>query len=299
MGRVALVVLVAVAYGVGGGGSAAAAGGSGGSASNRAAAQRDADGLVARVVLPPGAVRLGGEPAGDNGYLKPLPALESDTAHALADVWWQVPGTPETAVAFIEAHRPAGATQFGSGSSASSQTGASASMVFFQWPAVGTVLGYRTVTVTATALSAGETGVLIESQSDWIVPRPTSERIPSAVARIDITSGAPRKRPPVSLSVTRAGQVRSIVRLINGLPIAQPVAIACPSLSDPRMITLRFRAASGRTLAVLTYDDFRPWSSPSVDCKTVGLSIGGRGQPPLLGGSFLSTLAKLVGRSLI
>jgi hypothetical protein len=279
--------------------SGAAVRGQSGAAANRAAAQRDAAELLTRVVLPPGASRLNREPAGDHGYLEPQSALESDTAREVAHAWWQVRGAPTAAIAFVQAHHPAAATVAGTGTAGDTRTGASASMIFFQWPALAGVLGLRTVRVTATSLGAGRTGVLIESQSDWIVPRPVTERIPPSVARVDITSGAPGAPPSVSLSVTGRGRVRRILNLINGLPIAQPITYGCPVLFDPRVIIMRFRTSAGRTLAVLTYDDFRPWSSPSAGCKTVGLTIADRPQTPLLGGSFLHTLAQLLARSLI
>ena len=92
--------------------------------------------------------------------------------------------------------------------------------------------------------------------------------------------------------------MRRVVRLINALPDAQPVVYACPALTDPRVITMTFRAATGAPLATFTYMDFRPWAAPSIGCKTIGPTIGGRRERPLVGGYFLRTLATLVGRPL-
>jgi hypothetical protein len=161
------------------------------------------------------------------------------------------------------------------------------------------VLGYRELAVTATALPDGETGVLAEAQSDWIVPRPTVERLPLSTGEIDITSGTPGLAPSESFSVSTPSEVRKIVRLINGLPIAQPIVYGCPALTDPRLVRMTFRTATGGpALDVLTYYDFRPWSGPSQACKTVDLTIAGRRQDPLIGGDFLQAIGRMLGRSL-
>ena len=206
---------------------------------------------------------------------------------------------------------PAGGL-FGTGTAGNTHNGTSAESVYYQWAGVRNVLGYRELAVTATALPDGTTGVLAEAQSDWIVPRPTAERIPSSTGEIDITSGAPGRRPRESLSVSNRSQVGKIVRLINALPIAQPIIRDILSRLDflgkvglgllqrePRLVTMTFRAApGGPPLAVLTYSDFRPWSGPSQLCKTVALEIGGRTQDALIGGDFLKRIGRMLSRSL-
>jgi hypothetical protein len=271
-----------------------------GSAENQAAARRDAPSLLAKVNLPNGASRLTSEPSGDNGYLKSLEALEGDEAHAVASGWWQVPATPRQVIGFVKQHPPAGAKQSGTGGGANSNTGTSSVSVYFQWPAVPGVLGPRTVLVTATSLPGGDTGVLVEAQSDWVVLRPSSERIPSAVRTIELTSAAlGEPGPSIALRVTRRSQVAAIVRLINWLPVAQPVTYGCPALINPRVIKLRFEAGAGAPLAVLTYMDYYPWLSPSIGCKPIGLMLAGQRQDPLLGGGFLKALTAIVGKTLV
>jgi hypothetical protein len=290
-----LAGLATAAVAAGGTGVAAA----GSRSANQAASRRDARSLLAKLMLPAGATPVASEPAGDHGYLKVVGPLESDLARALAHGWWEVPGTPSDVIAYVRAHPPAGSTPSGSGSGGNIYTGTTSTSVNYQWPPVRDVLGDRELAVTATALPGGETGVLAEAQSDWIVPRPATERIPSSTGEIDISSGAPGKPPVESLSVSGPSEVRKIVGLINALPIAQPIVVACPLLIDPRLITMTFRAASdGAALAVLTYDDFRPWAEPSGLCKAVDLTIGGHRQDPLIGGRFLQRIGRTVGRSL-
>jgi hypothetical protein len=290
VGGVVAVAVAPVVVGVAAAGSGSA---------NRAASRRDVRFLLAKLVLPPGATRLVAEPPGDHDYLKGNGPLEGDAARSLAHSWWEVAGTPADVLAYVRAHPPAGGTLFGTGTAGNVRTGTSAVSVYYQWPAVGDVLGYRELAVTATALPDGETGIVAEAQSDWIVPRPTSERIPSSTGEIDITSGAPGQPPEESLSVTDPSQVRKIVSLIDALPVAQPIIYGCPPQIDPRLVTMTFRPATGGlTLAVLTYSAFRPWSGPGGGCNPVELTIGGRHQDPLIGGDFLDTIGRLLGRSL-
>lgn len=264
-------------------------------AGNRRAARTDAARLVAALRLPATAARRATEPAGDHGYLKPTPALEGDRARVTAQVWWQLPGSPAAAIAYVRAHPPRGSRLAGTGTSGNQRTGTSAELIVLQWPPVPGELGSRELTVTATALPGGRTGVLAEAQSDWIVPRPAAEHIPGTTRLVQITSGAPSAPPTVSLAVTDPVRVQQIVAVINRLPIAQPITYACPLLTDPRVITMTFLAATGgRPLAVARYLDFRPWSGPSDGCKTVTLTIGGRSWPPLIGGRFLTTLDRLL-----
>lgn len=271
-----------------------------GSAGNRAVARRDAPSLVAQVKLPAGANPLTSEPHGDNGYLKPQRVLEGDLADITARGWWQVSGEPSQVIGFVEAHPPAGARQSGGGGGGNRRTGTSELSVSFQWPAVAGVLGSRMVTVTATSLPNGNTGVLAESQSDWVVLRPSSERISAQVRSVSLTSIELHGRAPsIAATVTGRSRVRAIVRLINSLPVAQPTVYMCPAEMDPRLVKIAFRGAGGAPLAVLTYMDFRPWLGPSLGCGPIDLTIGGRRQHPLLGGDFLKTLTKLVGRTLL
>src|SRR5579871_4046347 len=75
-------------------------------AANRAAAHRDAQTLLSKMPLPPGAIRLASEPSGDHGYLKGTGDIIANLAHATAHQWWQVSVPPSQAISYAEAHRP-------------------------------------------------------------------------------------------------------------------------------------------------------------------------------------------------
>jgi hypothetical protein len=290
---VAVVVCGGVALGAGQRGSAIRT-------RNIRAARDDVRSHLAAVELPPGAQPAPSEPPGDHGYLKPLGVLEADGAHVVADRWWTVAGDPAAAIAYVEAHPPAGSSQFATGSGGNSRTGSSERSVDFEWPAVGGVLGYRELALTATAVRGGVTGLLVEAQSDWIVPRPASERVPAGVHEIDLTAGVPGRPPRTSLAVTGARKLARIVAVIDGLAPSQPIVFYCPLLTDPRAITLSFRArAGGPALARVDYVVFRPWLAPGGPCSSsLVFTIRGRRQAGLLGGRLIGALQRILGTKL-
>jgi hypothetical protein len=270
-------------------------------AGNKRAARLDASKLLASLQLPAGATRLSAEPSGDGGELKPLPALVATAAHFDVHAWWRVPGAEDATLEYIEAHPPAGATQYGTGSGTNGQSGASEQSVSYSWSAVPGVLGFRGLTVIVTSLQSNVTGVLAEAESDWIVPRPAGEQIPAGAHEIDITTAKLNGPTTISLTVTKAATVHRIVTLIDAMPVAQPVTIACFALltSGARVITLTFRAHAGApVLAKATYTDYRPLTAPSGQCTPVYFSIRGRPQDPLIGGNFVKQLVDILGVSL-
>jgi hypothetical protein len=245
--------------------------------------------------LPAGAARRAAKPRGDHGYLS-----IDHQGNASQHRWWELSGSPAALIAFVRAHAPAGAAQTEIGSEQNLRRDTSAQTLGYQWPAVRGVLGLRELQLTATALSDGKTGVLAQSFSGWIRPRPSSEQIPASTDEVTITIGRPRQPATESLAATNGSQVRRIVMVIDRLSIVQGGARSCALETDPRIVTMTFDTASqAKPAAVLTYVDYRLWSDPSNACKPVALTIGGRVQDPLIGGRFLQTIGRVLGRSLI
>jgi hypothetical protein len=267
---------------------------------NRRAARLDAASLLRKLNVPAGATSVPSEPTHDHGYLHPMPTLEAAFANATAHAWWTVPGAPRSVIRAIKANPPAGATPAGAGSVDNSKTGTSALEVDYRWPPVAGVLGDRLLELTVTSVGGGRTGVLAESQSVWIVPRPASERIPAATRIVQIDSAVPGAAAGGRVTITRGPQVRSIVAVLNRLPIVQPGVTACPALIDPKTITMTFRArGSGPALAVLRFVDYRPWKAAySSECAPVQLTIGGRVRAALDGGGFIRRIERIIGVSI-
>jgi hypothetical protein len=278
-----------------------AAAGEGTAASNRARADIDVRGLLVLERLPAGAVRLAAAPAAasaiDND--KPSPATpDLVDAHS----WWRVPGAPTAVLAAVKAHPPAGARFNGSGggSTLEGHQTIRTSVIMFAFPARAGVLDARALIVKTVALGAGETVVRVDAEDVWEIPRAASERIPAGVHEVDVTREVPGKPPTLSVSVTDAAKVAAIVKLVDGLPIVQPEAIACPMiLADAPTVSLTFRARPGGPVLAQASRLASPDLAAATPCNPVDFTIGGAKQPPLLAGSaFLTAVGKVIGRPL-
>lgn len=271
------------------------------STGNRRAARHDAGLLLSRVQLPAGAVSSPAEPSGDGGHLKPWPAIDATSARVDVHAWWEIPASRDAVLAYVKAHPPANAKPAGSGGlyvggKPIDQT------LSFSWPPVRGVLGQRTLVLTIMELADGDAGVLAQAQSDWIVPRPRSEKVPSTVHEVDVASGPLNSSPTLRVSVVSPAAVRRLVSLINELPIVQPAAYSCPALilDGAHAVTLSFRsAAGGRLLARATYVAYPHLAYDSGPCNAIDLTIAGRRRKPLLGGDFLRRVQRLVGVRLL
>lgn len=268
---------------------------------NKRAARLDAAALLAGIRLPGGAVSSPVEPAGDGGNLKPEQALDGALARIDRHAWWRVPGSLTGVFAFIKDNPPTGSKLEGSGGLYHDGVPESLTADFY-WPPVRGVLGERELAVTITTLADGGTGVLAQSESVWIVPRPPSERIPATAREVEVTSAVLDGPVKLAFSVSARTQVMRIVSLLNALPIVQPGAYSCPGLTiqGAHTITISFRTtAGGPLLASATYTAWPGLAYTSGPCNGIDLTIGGRRDDPLLGGDFLRRLERLLGRSLL
>lgn len=267
-------------------------------ASNRRAARLDAARLLRSLRLPAAATRSSSEPAADGGELKPLLALVATTARADVHAWWLVPGRPDSVLAYIKAHLPAGSKLYATGSGHSGRSGRTVEFVDYSWPAIPGVMGFRELAVSVTSLSSTVSGVLAQAQSDWIVLRAASERIPAGTHEIDVTSAKLGGSAIVSLRVTTAVKVRRIVALIDAMPIVQPATMSCPGLTDvgARVMAFKFRPhVAGKLLAQATYIDYPGLTATSGPCNAIDIRIRGRRRAPLIGGDFVTQAQRVLG----
>jgi hypothetical protein len=268
---------------------------------NERAARQDVAKLLQRLRLPTGATSSPTEPSGDGGHLKPMPSLDVTPARVDAHAWWLVPAGTDSVLAYLKSNPPAGSKLDGSGGLYIGRKPIDQSLDF-GWPAVRGVLGERELSVTVMSLGDGRTGVLAQAQSDWIVPRPRSERIPATAHAVDLSSAVLNGPTTVTLTVTSAADVRSLVSLLNALPIVQPGLYSCPGLIEngARVITFSFRAfAAGPLLARATYVAYPDLAYDSGPCDAIDLTIAGRRQKPLVGGDFLRRVERLLGVRLL
>lgn len=269
---------------------------------NKAAAQRDARALLASLRLPSGATR---QPA-----RRPTVSSVGVSGHAK----WTSGKSQQAVIAYIRGHVPAGATLESSGSSSGPGIGTQLTLMY-TWPSVGLELYNRSLSISVGAPAHGGSEVFATSQSDWIVPRPLSEHVPSGVHAVEVTlrSGGvsqtlrhPHTTTHVSTHVfTRAAVVDSLVRWIDELPTVQPGLIyACPlelvGLETP-LLTVTFRSGpAGRELAraqVRVASD-RNGASGWTSCDPIEFWIGKTQQTALTSHTFVKRIGKLIGANI-
>jgi hypothetical protein len=269
-----------------------------GTAANRLAAAGDTEQLLGRLALPEGSGVSSRELSGGGSTLA-QPVLGLATPDVVdRHAWWVVPGSPQTVLAFIQAHPPAGSNLSSSGTGGSrGQT--TSWFVRFQWPPVAGVLQERYLAIALVALPDGSTGVRDDAQDVWIVPRPGSERIPPAARVLDVTVGRPGRRPSLSMATGDRASVARIAAMIDRLPTVQPDAIVCPAYPvDGPYVTFTFRATRrGPTFARAREP---AWvTEPTTACDPMELEISGRVSTALLGGAaVLQRAERLLGLSL-
>ena len=219
---------------------------------NQRAAVRDARWLLGRLLLPSGAQRSPTDPAGESGLEA---AWERPGTAALVDRhrWWIVPGEPEAVLAYIESHPSPGSRRGVRGTSSGPR--GMTWVVGYDWPAVRGVLQTRSLLVEVVALPGGRTGVRADAQETWVVPKPSSDLIPSAARVLELSVGRPwasEGKPPettLSMTVTEAAKVQAITDAINRMALLQPGIWHCPRIpSDGAVATFKFLASAGGTV---------------------------------------------------
>jgi hypothetical protein len=265
-------------------------------ARNERAARRDARALLDLVRLPTGAVRSATEPAG-GGIALARPGYTTASS-ALVDrhAWWTVPGSFSNAAAFVKAHPPTGAKRTTTGSAIQSGS-ITETFVGFSLPTNPVVLWQRQLVVVIAQLPDGVTGIRVDAEVEWTVPRPAGERVPRAADLLTVTRGTmPGWPPPVSRTVTDRARIRRVAAMLDRLPVVQPVAVACPALFAEPTITLTFLAGpGGPRLARATM----PADGPEGSCAPIVFAVRGRQERPLYAfPSFRHRVSKALGISL-
>jgi len=258
---------------------------------NALTAQSSAASLLALVRLPSGAVPSAAEPTGDAGTLSHPGSGPPETPDVVDDsAWWTVAASAQSVMQFATAHPPSGSTSSGGGG------GGGDFFETFSWPAITNVLWSREVIIEATPLADGLTGVRVDSQVVWIIPRPPSERIPPGSRRLWVTTSGSASIPgsPSAafrpLLVSSQAKIGEVVALLNRLPLFQPGVVACPLDLD---IRVHLALYPRRGVPPLALADIDPGG-----CSPVELTINGQTQPLLDGewfpGSGITPMLSLI-----
>lgn len=220
---------------------AAGAGGAGGERANPRAAQRDAAQLLRRVVLPADAVASAGDPAGDGHWLSRPGQVPAAVNLVDRHRWWTVAEDETDASAFVRAHQPKGTRSVTEGIGDGQQF--STDSLTFQLAPIGGALGTRWVVVALISLAGGQTGVRVDAEVQWLVPRPAGERIPREARFLEVTVGRPNHPLTSDVSVTSPAKIRRIASLINGLETVQPGVFDCTGEAEDPVVRFTFRSA--------------------------------------------------------
>jgi hypothetical protein len=247
-------------------------------ASPRQRADADAARIIAGFPRPARAVRTG--PIASLTVPGEGPEATPDVATATR--WWRVPGRPQSVLAWIAAHLPAGFTAAGSGSggympSPSVTLPQSWTHVFALAPVPG-VLTHRLLVVLAVPYR-GQTALRTDAQVTWLPPRPAAERIPPGVRAVAVTPvfglnpDARRDRLDHAFTVTGPATVARIVALADALAVYPPGVRSCPADFGGAMRLAFLARAGGPVLARFT--------AAYGGCGAVSVSIGGQNRPAL------------------
>ncbi|MFZ0041846.1 MAG: hypothetical protein WAK93_11105, partial [Solirubrobacteraceae bacterium] len=261
-------------------------------AQTRVAAERDARRLVDRAPLPAGAIASASEPLGDGGLLA-HPGVEAPAATKLVDdhVFSTVAAPFQRVRRFVSTHAPAGSRLTGTGARVGPNVPANAAFSFaFRWRPAG--VGSRALSVALVALGPDLTGVRVDAQDVWLVPRSSSERVPRGVRSLKITRSSSQtglgltEGLAFTFTITDRGQLDQVTRWIDALPVVQPGVTSCPSQPlhpSPPRVRLAFLSATGRPLATAAED--ANVREPTTPCEAMTFTVRGRVQPALLDGA--------------
>lgn len=260
---------------------------------NKSIARRDTRMLLDSLRLPSGSARTATRP--------PLPALVpprvTDVHSANLSAWWTSSDTPAAVLAYVRAHPPVSRGYYSASWWDSGD--------ILMWEIDGAHLYSQQLRVAVATLANGQTGIMAQAQSVWMVPRPLSERLPAGVgsvaARLRIGSGLggmKHQHTHVYL-LTHSTTVAAIVNAFNAMPISQPgIAYSCPAIfaGMPRL-TLRFLSQGGATLARAQVNVYpgRHGASGWNSCDPIEFWIGTKSQTPLTSHAFVKRIAKLTG----
>lgn len=187
---------------------------------HRQAAIRDAEHLLAGVSVPPGAVlRSSSTGIGRRAHL-----IEEALDSGLPERTWAVPGNFSSVLSFVTSHLRRGSQPDGTESGGIPSTLG----VIRAWPSIKGRLGDRLLQIQATAQGDNLTLLSVVAQSQWIVARSRSERIPVGVREIDVTSGVPGKQPFLSRAVTSAEDLHTVIKLFDSSSPYNPESRAAP-----------------------------------------------------------------------
>lgn len=286
---VAAVLLAAACAGCGQAGHGFLGWGTGGpptTASNRAAARADARQLVGLVRVPSGSTSAPQPHVSDFDQSRYFIGAQ---ASATASRSWIIHGGTIRVLRYVAAHLH--------GSKLDSWGhGPNYEMQIHDFPTVSGVLAGRWLEIQAYE-SGAHTYLTARAQSEWVVTRSPSERIPASVTKVTIRVTDPAGHLRRKLTVRRPRLVRGVVALYNSLGVDQPVTEFGCGPGGVGVIRVRFYSSQASLIATASSApeaDFHwPAYTAGWSCFPITLRLNGRSYPSL-SGNVVTPLSKLL-----
>ena len=256
-------------------------------------AASDAADMLAAFIPPSHAVRTARLPV---SWLAQPPSQPGSPDVVIRTSWWRVTGQPQAVLAWIQAHKPAGFSAGGGGSTGVAPPGShptfppgplrvSGRMWFadFSLPDIPGVLLNRELIAAVAADGPGQTAIRVDAEVLWVPAKTAAERIPAGTRVVTITPITGDVAPAAAdhqVTITDRTRSARIAAAVNALPLNPRVDwMECGPGPGPGM-RLTFRAtATGPVLAVVTaYREL---------CPVVQVVVGGKKMPLLEGAGTL------------
>ncbi len=257
--------------------------------SNRAAATVDAHNLLAMVRVPSGSSAA--TTPRDTGFEQPQDFV-GVSASATASHSWIVHDSVDRLLRFVVAHLHPGSRWDGSGNGGPNTDESQ----IRSWPPVKGVLDGRWLRLEAYSYGT-HTYLTARAQSQWVITREASERIPSKVTKITIKVTDGHGRTTQDLTITKPRIVDKVVGLYNSLGVIQPATImGCPGEPEG-VLTLRFYDSPTYVIATASSSAGADQNLASLS-RSVGLLPNRRKNQqqhyPSLSGNVITPLGKLI-----
>jgi hypothetical protein len=215
-------------------------------------AEADAAAILAAFVVPPGARKLPGPPAGQANQMKNITGSSESPNWIDKAGFWQVKGDPQQVLAWTASH--VGRSHLASGLETNLPVPGRPETVWerdYILPPVPAE-DSRELTVEVADAGNGQTAIRVDAQVTWLPAREASEMVPAAATAITLSvipDGNLNSKPPQPETITNPAAVRRITAMVNSLPVFPPGPRECGFGQGADLLLTFLAAPQGRVLA--------------------------------------------------
>jgi hypothetical protein len=241
----------------------------------RQRAEADAAAILAAFVVPPGARKLPGAPAGRANQLKDIAGSPASPNWIDETGFWQVKGDPRQVLAWTAGH--VGRSHTDGGVITNLPTRSAPETVWERDYALAPLPGVedtRELTVEVADAGSGQTAIRVDAQVTWLRARTASEAVPAAATAVTLSlipdPALSRKTPPRPATVTSPEAVRRIAAMVNALPVFPPGQLECGlGRGETMALALTFLSAQRGPVLATAYVS-------TEGCQPAFLAVGSR-----------------------